>query len=71
MKSAIITLSALTVLISSSVQVDERADLENSLMENTYACVWFPLCDKELYSPVAQPKDSKTETQDAKDEKVA
>lgn len=40
--------------------------------DDAYACVWLPVCgDPDYYTPVSRPTDSKTETQDAKDEKVA
>lgn len=36
------------------------------------ACVTWPWCGgPDLFEPVLQPKDTKNETQDAKDEKVA
>jgi len=71
MKSSIIALGAVTLLLTSAVSVDELASFEQSSLDDAYACVWFPLCDKEIYSPIVPPKDPNTETQDAKDEKVA
>ena len=35
------------------------------------ACVWITYCgEPELYSPVPQPKERKTKTQDTKDSKL-
>lgn len=52
--------------------VNHSADvgkLHNSLL----SCVWVPVCGDgpDLNSPILRPKDDKTETQDAKDDKLA
>ncbi|MBZ9611136.1 hypothetical protein [Rheinheimera maricola] len=36
------------------------------------SCIWITYCgEPDIYSPVKKPNDTKNETQDAKDEKLA
>jgi hypothetical protein len=51
--------------------VDVGASRQGLKLDTLYACMLFPNCDVDIYSPVVKPKDSKTETEDAKDEKLA
>ena len=48
----------------------KRIDTSNDDM--LLACIVLPWCSgPDLSSPILEPKDNKTETQDAKDEKLA
>ena len=73
MKALAILSSLMVVGIGFAIIKAEPIDLKN---ENTdqilISCMTFPWCGGvEPQNPIVQPKDSKTETQDAKDEKVA
>jgi hypothetical protein len=44
----------------------------NSVFDGSISCLWITYCgDVDRFNPVSQPQDTKTETQDAKDEKLA
>ena len=70
MKFLSITAMTLTVL-ATSVQLEDSSGVSAPVYKDLYACALYPMCDKDITSPVMQPKDVKTETQDAKDEKLA
>jgi hypothetical protein len=70
MKFLSITAITLTVL-ASFVQLGDASGVNTPSYGDLYACALYPMCDKDITSPVVKPKDVKTETQDAKDEKVA
>lgn len=64
----------ISVVLVTAVAIYQPAVTQdfNTKYDDALACVWLPVCgDPDIYSPVLQPKESKTETQDAKDEKVA
>lgn len=68
----ILFVTATLFLMSSSVNMMDKEQQDNGLdLQNLYACYWYPLCDPQLQSPILQPKDKKTETQDTKDNKLA
>lgn len=51
---------------------DSKQHLDQSVDGVLLTCMTMPWCSgTDTFSPVTQPKDVKTETQDAKDEKVA
>ena len=70
MKNIALT-SIIFLTFASSPMVGSTTNTNSSDFDDLYACVWFPMCDKELTNPLSQPTDTKTETQDAKDEKLA
>ena len=56
-----------------ALSVTTTTFVENSIEpvpaeQDFYACVWYPLCDQEIRSPLTEPKDSKSKT-DSKDNK--
>lgn len=73
MKTLAASLFIFGFAVHSPVDTESEKQQLNLLEHNNlYACYWFPNCaDPDRYSPILQPKDSKTETQDVKDEKLA
>uniref|UniRef100_UPI0040475EA6 hypothetical protein n=1 Tax=Rheinheimera sp. TaxID=1869214 RepID=UPI0040475EA6 len=71
-KFLVVLVSAVACLILPSA-INNLDTVDNDSIESSLlACVWMPWCDEpDIYSPILQPKDNKTETQDAKDEKLA
>ncbi len=69
----LLSITAMAFLIGTSTAsqpVDETS--VSPTLDGLYACLIFPLCDPDNYSPVLQPKDKKVDTQDkAKDNKMA
>lgn len=66
--------AVLTIAFFSPVSSFDKEEQTNNLLksQDLYACYWFPYCvDPEAYSPVLQPKESKTETKDQKAIKLA
>lgn len=77
MKISLLSFAATSLLLVSSVCVagekHEGATQEKET-STLLACGWYPLCgdpDVYIYSPILQPKDTTTETQDTKDNKLA
>jgi hypothetical protein len=67
-----IKVSVLTVSLFLTATPTTNASSNNELeFNNLIACLWVTYCGQDIYSPVPTPKDVKTETQDAKDEKLA
>jgi hypothetical protein len=65
------TIAIIVLAATTSSKVVLAPNIDSPLYQNLYACALYPMCDKELTSPVSKPKDSKTETEDAIDEKLA
>jgi hypothetical protein len=62
-----------TTLGLSSANQDIKFDIPGAAGDSLITCMTLPYCGggSDVFSPVLQPKDSKTETEDAKDEKLA
>jgi hypothetical protein len=71
--STSVKISALVAsLVFASLIVDTKKENSSKMDSQQVACIHMPYCGgPDIFSPVLQPKDSKTETQDAKDEKLA
>ena len=69
----VIVVSVLTAGLALTISAVKSGKNNSQQTDNILlSCVTFPLCSgTDTFSPVSKPKDSKTETQDAKDEKVA
>lgn len=71
-KFLVVLVSAVAGLVLASDIHNPDKAVNDSKESSLQACVWMPWCDEpDIYSPILQPKDNKTETQDAKDEKLA
>jgi hypothetical protein len=57
--------------VSSSLTINTVVNDSFGLDGKLLTCIYMPYCGgPETFTPVSQPKDTKTETQDAKDEKL-
>ena len=71
-----ITLLATSMLIASAgvvsnTSVDDVKGTE-ATQDTLLSCLWITYCgDPDVYSPILQPKRPTTDTQDAKDDKLA
>ncbi len=71
MKTLKLSLIALSFSLTSASSVVTQQNSYESSDTILLSCITLPWCGSELSSPVPTPKDVKTETQDAKDEKLA
>lgn len=64
--------SVVLVLAASNLAVDTKVASSFDSDSKLLTCIFMPYCGgPDQFGPVFEPQDTKTETQDAKDEKVA
>lgn len=68
LKASSVALILAGLNLAADTQVASSFDSDSKLL----TCIFMPYCGgPDQFGPVFEPQDSKTETQDAKDEKVA
>ncbi|MDP5135999.1 hypothetical protein [Rheinheimera baltica] len=71
-KFLIATISAIACMTLLTSNNSSQVNINDSVDESLIACMWHPYCgEPDIYSPVAQPEDKKTDTKDTKDIKLA